>query len=166
VQNEKGIITFNKKYAEEKKGTFLKKMKNGNSFVFECNMKHRFVLSNKQVINGKWCNTCTKTIEKLRRKISKESLTVLSFNGSEKNLREIKSLLAGDIKKCESAIEDMMIQEKVQAEVQERKNLESGFKRWRRRAEQTQAARSKLFFSYSVYMSIKTDIMLYQGKRR
>lgn len=106
-------------------------------------MKHRFILSNKQVINGKWCNICSKTIEKLRRKLSKENLTVLNFNGNEKNLREMKKLFAEDIKKCEAEIEEMMILEKVQVEVQERKNLESEFQRWRRRTQQTEAAQSK-----------------------
>mgnify|MGYP001800510966 CR=1 FL=1 len=143
LKKEEGIITFNKKYAEEKNGIFLKKMKNGNSFVFECNMKHRFVLTNKQVINGKWCNNCSKIIEKLRRKVSKEGLRVLSFDGSEKKVKEIRSNLIEDIKKCRLQIEEKMIQEEIQAEVQERKNLENGFQRWRKSSDEATTTDSK-----------------------
>ena len=112
----------------------MKKMKNNNTFAFECKMKHRFVLSKKQIVNGKWCNICAKTVEKLRKKVAKEELKVLNFEGSEEYVKEVRSLLAENVEECREPIEQMMIREKIEAEVEERRSLESRFQRWRRRS--------------------------------
>ena len=143
METEEGIVMFNKKYAEEKKGKFCKKMKNNLSFVFECQMQHRFILSKKQVINGKWCKVCSKMVTKLRRKVTKEEFKLLSFEGSTPVVERIQHHLSENIPKCQDLIEKSMIQDKVEAEVQERKNLESRFQRWRRRSEETEETRGK-----------------------
>jgi hypothetical protein len=143
IETEEAIITFNKKYAEEKKGKFCKKMKNNLSFVFECQMQHSFVLSKKQIINGKWCKICSKIVSKLRRKVTKENLKILNFNGSDEFVEKTQQYLSENISQCKDLIEMKMIQDKVEAEVQERKNLESRFQRWRRRSEQTKKTEGK-----------------------
>ena len=141
--SEKGIITFNRKYAEEKKGKFVKKMKNINSFVFECNLSHRFVLSNKQVVNGKWCKSCSKAVEKLRKKVSKEEFEVLNFNSDAAFAENIRSILKDSIEQSKNEIENMMIEEEVQREIRERKSLESGFQRWTKLSSTMQRTESK-----------------------
>jgi hypothetical protein len=142
-ETEEGIIMFNKKYAQEKKGKFCKKMKNNLSFVFECQMQHRFILSKKQVINGKWCKVCSKMVSKLRRKVTKENFKILSFEGTDEIVEKVQKHLSDNIGQCKDLIEQNMIQDKVEAEVQERKNLESRFQRWRRRSEETKETTSK-----------------------
>ena len=130
ISAEEGIITFNRKYAEEKKGKFIKKMKNISSFVFECNLSHRFVLSNKQVVNGKWCKSCSKAVEKLRKKVSKEGFKVLNFESSSEFAEKVRDILQVQISQNQGDIEKMMIQEEVEREVRERRSLESRFQRW------------------------------------
>lgn len=143
ADTEEAMIAFNKKYADEKKGRFLKKMKNNVSFVFECQMRHQFVLSKKQIINGKWCKICTKIVAKLRRKVAKESFSLVSLEGSEEVVARVQAALAGEVEQCRELLEQKMMQEQVAGEVEERRNLESRFQRWRKQAAPSQQAQGK-----------------------
>lgn len=130
--------TFNKKYSAEKEGRFLKQMKSGGAFVFECRMRHQFVLSKKQVINGKWCRVCAKMVTKLRRKLAKESFQVVSLDGSAEVAAKTRAALAENVEQCRELLEQRMMREQVAGEVRERQFLENRFQRWRKQGAQTQ----------------------------
>lgn len=118
-------------------------MKNNVSFVFECEMRHQFVLSKKQIINGKWCKVCAKIVAKLRRKIAKEQFSLVSLEGSEEVVTRARKVLSEGVEQCRELIEQQMMREQVVGEVEERRNLESRFQRWRKQGTTTQQSQSK-----------------------
>lgn len=142
-ESEEAMVSFSKQYALEKFGNFQKKMKSKNLFVFECQLEHKFILSNKQIINGKWCSTCPKIVTKLQKKLTKENLQVLSFNGSDDQFNQLENLLETHMEGLQSHFEETLMNEKITDELKERKLLENRFQRWTTVTEETSTSTGK-----------------------
>lgn len=104
-----------------------------NMFMFECQLQHKFMLSHKQVIQGKWCTSCSKTLQKMRKKLDREGLTLLSMRGGEKIAERLRLAMAPQVQGLADFFEREMLKERVDEEVRERRSLEKSFENWSRK---------------------------------
>lgn len=61
--NEKSFNHFCRSFADTNEGNLIKKLRNKKLFLFSCKLGHKFLVSKKQILAGKWCCTCDRIIE-------------------------------------------------------------------------------------------------------
>lgn len=127
------MLEYTRKYAEKHKGTISPQQPHSSLFFFECQLQHKFMLSHQQIINNKWCPTCHKISNKLKKKLKKENLTLLSHKGGKKIAERLRQAMAPEVEALADFFEREMVKERVDDEVRERRNLEKSFQSWSRK---------------------------------
>lgn len=69
---------FCQSHAQKFDGDFVKKMDQKKVYLFLCNLGHKFMLTKKQVVAGKWCSSCSKSLEHIHRFVHDHKGTLLS----------------------------------------------------------------------------------------
>lgn len=70
-------------HAQNFNGDFVNKLAEKELYLFLCDMGHKFALTKKQVIAGKWCNNCAKSLENINRFVHERKGTLLSTSLSK-----------------------------------------------------------------------------------
>lgn len=126
-------MKYTLQYAQKHQGRMSGQQPHSNMFMFECQLQHKFMLSHKQVIQGKWCGSCSKTLQKMRKKLDREGLTLLSMRGGEKIAARLRLAMAPQLQGLADFFEREMLKERVDEEVRERRSLEKSFENWSRK---------------------------------
>ena len=78
MEEKQPLLKYMHRFADSHQGFFIKQLPKNNYFLFQCSLKHKFVLAKGQIMKGFWCQTCYRTLQAIRRSVRNRGGEVLT----------------------------------------------------------------------------------------